>query len=55
MLGRLVAIRSEMKFWADDDVASLIEDTEAEKPELREVPCRLFGVLAALPELSDPA
>lgn len=50
VLGRLVAMRSEMKFCADEDVASLRLDTEAEKPELREVLCLLLiAVLAALP------
>lgn len=50
VLGRLVAMRSEMKFCADEDVASLKLDTEAEKPELREVLCLLLdAMLAALP------
>lgn len=56
VVGRLVAIRSDMKFCADEEVASLKLDTEAEKPELRDVVCRLLvGVPAGLPGSPDPA
>jgi hypothetical protein len=53
--GKLVAIRSEMKFWAEVDVASRRPCTDAENPELKIVLCRLFGVLAAPPASPAPA